>query len=61
MKLMRYGPKGAEKPAAVGHQGVLRDLSGVLPELNAAALSRASLARLAQLDLASRNAALIDE
>ena len=29
MKLMRYGAKGAEKPALVDAQGKVRDLSGV--------------------------------
>ena len=31
MKLLRHGPKGAEKPALVDAQGQLRDLSDVLP------------------------------
>jgi 2,4-diketo-3-deoxy-L-fuconate hydrolase len=53
MKLLRYGPKGQEKPGMIDAQGVLRDLSGVLPDLRAADLGKASLARLASIDPAS--------
>jgi len=50
MKLLRFGPKGNEKPGLRDADGVLRDLSGVLPDLNGAALGKASLRRLAELD-----------
>jgi 2-keto-4-pentenoate hydratase/2-oxohepta-3-ene-1,7-dioic acid hydratase in catechol pathway len=50
MKLLRYGPKGQEKPGLIDADGVLRDLSAVLPDLRAADLGPASLARLAALD-----------
>jgi 2-keto-4-pentenoate hydratase/2-oxohepta-3-ene-1,7-dioic acid hydratase in catechol pathway len=50
MKLLRYGPKGNEKPGMRDQDGVLRDLSGVLPDLDSAALGKDSLARLAALD-----------
>ncbi|GJI87219.1 MULTISPECIES: fumarylacetoacetate hydrolase family protein [Duganella] len=50
MKLLRYGPKGQEKPGLIDAEGVLRDLSAVLPDLRAADLGPASLARLAALD-----------
>lgn len=50
MKLLRFGPKGFEKPGLLDSEGQLRDLSGVLPDLDGAALGRASLARLAALD-----------
>ncbi len=53
MKLMRFGPKGKEKPAAVDQRGVVRDLSGVLPDLRADGLGRAALARLRELDLST--------
>ena len=36
MKLMRYGAKGAEKPALVDAKGQLRDLSGELTDISAA-------------------------
>jgi 2-keto-4-pentenoate hydratase/2-oxohepta-3-ene-1,7-dioic acid hydratase in catechol pathway len=53
MKLMRHGPKGYEKPAAIDSNGVLRDLSGVVPDIDAAILGRDGLATLAALDLSS--------
>lgn len=34
MKLLRYGEKGAEKPAIVDEQGVIRDLSGIVVDIN---------------------------
>ena len=53
MKLMRYGPKGAEKPALVDAQGVVRDLSGVLADITADTLSPQGLRHLRELDPAS--------
>lgn len=53
MKLMRLGAKGAEVPALLDSQGVVRDLSGVLSDITADTLSPQSLARLAALDVAS--------
>ena len=50
MKLMRYGAKGAEKPALVDAQGVVRDLSGTLADITAHTLSPKSLQRLRDLD-----------
>ena len=52
MKLMRYGAKGAEKPALVDAHGTVRDLSGVLPDITAQTLLPANLKRLAELDTA---------
>ena len=50
MKLLRFGPKGNEKPGLLDASGMLRDLSGVLPDLTSAHLGRASLDRLASID-----------
>ena len=50
MKLMRYGAKGAEKPALVDAAGTVRDLSGVLPDITAETLRPENLKRLAELD-----------
>ncbi|KQV82593.1 2-hydroxyhepta-2,4-diene-1,7-dioate isomerase [Massilia sp. Root351] len=50
MKLLRFGPKGNEKPGLIDAGGMLRDLSGVLPDLTSAHLGRASLDRLASVD-----------
>jgi len=51
MKLMRYGPKGAEKPALVDAQGKVRDLSSVLPDITAQTLTPGDLQRLRELDV----------
>jgi len=53
MKLMRYGAKGAEKPALIDSNGAVRDLSGVLPDITAATLSKDNLATLAAVDIDS--------
>ena len=50
MKLMRHGPKGAEKPALVDADGRVRDLSAALPDISAATLAPERLARLRDLD-----------
>jgi 2-keto-4-pentenoate hydratase/2-oxohepta-3-ene-1,7-dioic acid hydratase in catechol pathway len=50
MKLMRYGAKGAEKPALVDDQGQVRDLSGVLADITAHTLTPKGLDRLRALD-----------
>ncbi len=49
MKLARYGRAGREKPALVDGQGKLRDLSGVVEDIDADTLSPRALARLAKL------------
>lgn len=50
MKLLRYGPKGQEKPGLLDAAGQIRDLSDHLDDLTGAALSDAALAILADLD-----------
>jgi 2-keto-4-pentenoate hydratase/2-oxohepta-3-ene-1,7-dioic acid hydratase in catechol pathway len=50
MKLLRYGPAGAEKPGLLDRDGAIRDLSGVVPDISGAALSDAGLKQLAALD-----------
>lgn len=52
MKLLRFGPKGAEKPGLVDQQGRVRDLSAVIDDIAGAALAPEGLARLAALDTA---------
>ncbi|MDB5757266.1 MAG: 2-hydroxyhepta-2,4-diene,7-dioate isomerase [Burkholderia sp.] len=51
MKLMRYGPKGNEKPALVDSQGRVRDLSRLTPDIHAAMLTPEGLQKLAQVDV----------
>ena len=50
MKLMRYGAKGAELPALVDANGMVRDLSGVVPDITAQTMRPENLKRLAELD-----------
>jgi 2-keto-4-pentenoate hydratase/2-oxohepta-3-ene-1,7-dioic acid hydratase in catechol pathway len=53
MKLLRYGPVGAEKPGMLDAKGAIRDLSGVVRDIDGFALSDASLKMLAGLDTTS--------
>ena len=53
MKLLRYGPKGHEKPGLLDAQGQVRDLSGVIADLRADMLTPEGLAPLRALDAAS--------
>ncbi|HXR93396.1 MAG TPA: fumarylacetoacetate hydrolase family protein [Steroidobacteraceae bacterium] len=50
MKLLRYGPVGREKPGLLDSAGVIRDLSGRIPDLTPEQLAPAKLAALAALD-----------
>ena len=43
MKLVRYGPAGAEKPGLIDQDGKLRDLSRKIDDVAGDALSPASL------------------
>lgn len=52
MKLLRYGPVGAEKPGLMDGD-VLRDLSAHVDDISGAMLDDATLDRLRALDLAS--------
>jgi 2-keto-4-pentenoate hydratase/2-oxohepta-3-ene-1,7-dioic acid hydratase in catechol pathway len=53
MKLVRYGPPGAETPGLIDDGGALRDLTAHVPDIAGDALSPPALARLAALDPAS--------
>ena len=53
MKLLRYGPAGHEKPGVLDRDGHIRDLSGVVKDINGEALSPSSLDRLRRLDPAT--------
>lgn len=46
MKLCRVGPKGQEKPAIMGADGRLRDLSGVVSDLNPETVRLSQLAKI---------------
>jgi ureidoglycolate lyase len=49
MKLLRYGPKGKEKPGLLDREGRIRDLSGVVADITGETISPKSLARLARI------------
>ncbi|MEX1662744.1 fumarylacetoacetate hydrolase family protein [Thioclava sp. 15-R06ZXC-3] len=53
MKLLRFGPKGAEKPGLLDDQGVMRDLSGQVADIGGTVLSDDGLAAIAALDPSS--------
>ncbi|MDX2006281.1 MAG: fumarylacetoacetate hydrolase family protein [Meiothermus sp.] len=50
MKLLRYGKKGQEKPAVLDRHGNIRDLSGVIEDLNPNSLARLSELKKVQLE-----------
>jgi len=50
MKLLRFGPTGYEKPGLLDPQGKIRDLSGVVDQIDSLQLAPKNLARLAKLD-----------
>ena len=49
MKLLRYGPKGREKPGLLDASGAIRDLSRVVKDIDADTLSPAGLRKLKAL------------
>lgn len=51
MKLLRYGPAGAEKPGALDAAGKVRDLSLLVPDLTPDWLAPQKLQALAAIDL----------
>src|SRR5260370_2819781 len=53
MKLLRYGPKGQEKPGLLDQNGKIRDLSKVVGDIAGETLSDSTLANLRALDPAS--------
>ncbi|MGZ8996972.1 MAG: fumarylacetoacetate hydrolase family protein [Rhodospirillales bacterium] len=53
MKLVRYGPKGSEKPGLVDDAGHIRDLSGHVGDIAGDVLARDRLRRLAGIDQAN--------
>ncbi|OAM79066.1 fumarylacetoacetate hydrolase family protein [Devosia elaeis] len=50
MKLLRIGQPGAEKPALLDEDNVLRDLSGIIDDVAGKALSPDTLSKIAALD-----------
>ena len=50
MKLLRYGPRGQEKPGLLDRDGQIRDLSGAIRDITPETLAPASLDKLRQLN-----------
>jgi 2-keto-4-pentenoate hydratase/2-oxohepta-3-ene-1,7-dioic acid hydratase in catechol pathway len=53
MKLLRYGPKGQEKPGLLDKSGQIRDLSATIADINPETLAPSSLERLRKIDPAT--------
>jgi 2-keto-4-pentenoate hydratase/2-oxohepta-3-ene-1,7-dioic acid hydratase in catechol pathway len=51
MKLLRYGPIGAEKPGILDDNGEIRDLSGIVDDIDPSTLSDRVLQNLRDADL----------
>jgi 2,4-diketo-3-deoxy-L-fuconate hydrolase len=49
MKLCRFGKNGYEKPGMIDSQGMLRDLSGVMPQIDQDVIAPKGLARLRKI------------
>lgn len=50
MKLLRYGPKGAEKPGLLDNEGRIRSLTNQVSDIDGSVLAPERLATLAKLD-----------
>ncbi len=50
MRLVRYGRPGKEKPGLFDEEGRLRDLSGVITDIDASVLNERALKKLAKVD-----------
>ena len=53
MKLLRYGPVGGERPGILDSNGIVRDLSSVVDDIDGVAISPRGLKRLRALELGS--------
>jgi 2,4-diketo-3-deoxy-L-fuconate hydrolase len=53
MKLLRYGPAGREKPGMLDRDGNIRDLSGVVAQIDSGVLAPRELRKLAKIDPAT--------
>lgn len=51
MKLLRYGPVGAEKPGILDENGQIRDLSAHIPDIAHGVLTNEGMAQLANLNI----------
>jgi 2,4-diketo-3-deoxy-L-fuconate hydrolase len=51
VKLVRFGPAGHERPGCIGSDGVIRDLSSNIRDLDSGSLADGALADLASIDI----------
>ncbi len=51
MKLLRFGPKGQERPGIVDAEGKVRDLSGLVPDFAGASVSLEALDTIRAIDV----------
>jgi 2,4-didehydro-3-deoxy-L-rhamnonate hydrolase len=52
MKLLRYGPKGKEKPGILDKDGKIRSLAKIVKDIDADAISSAGLAKIKKANIA---------
>src|SRR5215475_14994762 len=50
MKLLRFGPKGQEKPGLLDKDGQIRDLSGIVTDIDGRTLADLSAIRAAKVE-----------
>ncbi len=50
MKLLRFGPRGHEKPGIIDNNGGVRDLSAHIDDITGATINDVELAKIAQID-----------
>jgi len=53
MKLLRFGPKGQEKPGILDEHGHIRDISHLVPDLDARLFTDGGLAAISAADISS--------
>ena len=53
MKLLRFGNSGQEKPGITDNDGNIRDLSGVIDDINGSTISPNGLNKINQIDISS--------
>jgi 2-keto-4-pentenoate hydratase/2-oxohepta-3-ene-1,7-dioic acid hydratase in catechol pathway len=46
MKLLRFGPKGREKPGILDQSGTIRDLSGIIDNISPASIAAGAIAKI---------------
>ncbi len=53
MKLLRHGPVGQERPGILDCEGIIRDLTGIVTDLDGGAMAPGGLARIRAVDPAT--------